>query len=130
VANDWQKGGLRYAKLKQIIPSFTSPADTEVFFVGVRRKGGAFRLINPFSPLQREYAIAATPDEVLVLRLKRPGVFRAAIKNLEYRDRLDTADLRWKDGRLYVADVAYQPIAFHDEDAKALLDYVNERRNG
>jgi hypothetical protein len=114
---DWQKGGLRYAKLMKIVPEFLAPEQVRAFFVGVKG-GGRFRLINPFSPLQREYVIAATTDYLVVLRLRRPVVFRASIADVAYRVKSKEADLQWENGELTVGDVSYQPISFHGQDAE------------
>ena len=127
MASEWQKGGLRYAKLKEVVPAYVAPASVKFFFVAVRSAGGAVRLANPFSPLQKEYLFVATPDEFLVLSLKRPGVFRASIKGVEYRAPIQEASLRMQDGRVLVADASYRPIAFHDQDARDLVRYVEDQ---
>lgn len=130
MASEWQKGGLRYTKLKQIVPAYVAPAPVRFFFVAVRNGGGLARLANPLTPFQREYVFVATPNEVLVLSLKRPGVFRASIKRVEYRTQIEDAVLRMQDGRLLLGDASYQPIAFHDEGAEELVRYVHERCSG
>lgn len=121
---DWQKGGLRYAKLKRVVPEFLAPAPVRSFFVGVR-SGRRFRLLNPFSPLRREYVLAVTDDEVVILRLRRPGVFRASIAGIAYRANLDQASVAWNNGRCVVNRVDYHPITYHSEDAKQLAALVN-----
>lgn len=114
----WEKGGLRYQKLKKLVPAFLAPADVEAFFVGVRGRGGMPRLANPFTPLQREYVIAATSDGVVVLRLRLPGVFRASIAGVAHWAPRDGANVQWQDGQLIVDGDSYGPIAFHEEDAE------------
>jgi len=126
--SDWQKGGLRYAKLQGLVPEFLKPASVCMFFVGVRSQGGSFRLFNPLSPLQKEYVVAATDDGIAILWLRRPGVFRASIGGIVYKSHDKEANVQWDDGKLLVAGVAYEPIAFHDEDAEGLARLVNERR--
>lgn len=116
--SEWQKGGIRYAKLKEIVPEYLAPAEVQAFFVGVKGRGGAIRLINPLSPLQREYVIATTTEGLVVLRLRRPGVFRASIKGTVLSKSKSDADVAWSDGRLVVDGETYQPIAFHREDAE------------
>jgi len=86
-----------------------------------------FRLINPFSPLQREYVIAATNDEIVVLRLRRPGVFRASIAGIHYRVPISEADIKWADDKFEVGGHAYQPIAFHDQDAGKVAGLASHR---
>ena len=121
---DWQKGGLRYAKLTKIVPEFLAPDPVRAFFVGVKGSG-RFRLVNPFSPLQREYVIAATADELVVLRLRRPGVFRASIAGVAYRAKSEEIDLQWENGELVVDDVSYRPVSFHGEDAEQVARLVD-----
>lgn len=130
MASEWQKGGLRYAKLKQIVPAYVAPDPVRVFFVAVRSGGGSVRLINPFTPLQREFVFVATPSEMLVLSLKRPGVFRANIKRVEYQAQIEDVALQMQDGRLLLDDASYQPIAFHNEDAEELVHYVHGLQHG
>ena len=67
VVSDWQRGGVRYLKLKEIVPEALKPAQVQGFFVAVRSHGGLLRLINPLTILQREYVIAATDKGVAVL---------------------------------------------------------------
>ncbi len=124
--SDWQKGGLRYLKLKELVPDFLAPAQIRGFFVAVRNHGGKFRLFNPFTPLQREYVIAATTDGVAVLRLRRPGVFRASIADVLYQASAEQAGVDWHDGRFAVGGVKYQPIAFHQEDAERVARMLTQ----
>ena len=130
-ASEWQKGGLRYAKLKEIVPAYLAPAEVLAFFVGVRSAGGRFRLINPFTPLQREYVLAATTDGLAILRLRRPGVFRASIRDTLYESQ-PPIKIAWEDGKVVVDDKrAYVPIAFHQEDAERVVALlVNESSKG
>jgi hypothetical protein len=122
--SEWQKGGLRYAKLKEIVPAYLAPAKVLAFFVGVRSRGGAFRLINPFTPLQREYVLAATTDGLAILRLRRPGVFRASIRETVYEGK-PPIDIAWEDGNVVVdGKLLYAPIAFHQEDAQRVVDLL------
>jgi len=121
---DWQKGGVRYAKLKRIVPEFLEPATVHAFFVGVRN-GGRFRLLNPFSPLQREFVVAVTDDEVVILSLRRPGVFRASIAGVIYRSKLEDSNVAWNNGSCDVDGVNYRPISYHDDDARHLANLAN-----
>jgi len=118
--SDWQKGGRRYAKLTTVVPEFLAPDTVRRFFVAVRGGGGFFRVFNPFTPLQREYVVAVTNQKVVVLWLRRPGVFRASIGGVVYETPVSDADVLWHDGTLTVAGVDYEPIAFHQEDAEVL----------
>jgi len=119
-ASDWQKGGFRYAKLKGIVPAYLAPAEVLAFFVAVKGAGGQLRLVSPFTPLQREYVLAATTNGLTILRLRRPGVFRASIRDSIYESR-EPADVRWTDGRVSVGGETYAPIAFHSEDAEQVM---------
>lgn len=125
VFSDWQKGGVRYAKLKVVVPEYLAPAEVLAFFVAVRR-GSSLRLINPFSPLQREYVIAATTTGVSVLRLRRPGVFRASIGETVAAGVVAPENVAWKDGRMTICGVAYQPISFHGPDAEAVAKLARQ----
>ena len=118
--SDWQRGGIRYAKLKEVVPEFLAPGSVHGFIVAVRQGGGRLRLFNPLSPLQREFVVAVTDQGVVVLWLRRPGVFRPSIGGIVYKASKQEAEVRWSDGKLVVAKVAYQPIAFHSDDAEAL----------
>jgi hypothetical protein len=123
--NDWLKGGLRYAKLKKVVPAYLAPEPVEAFFVAVTSRGRLSRLLNPLSPLQREYVVAATPRTVFVLKLKRPGVFRASIGGVVHEALRDTADCKWIDDKLVLDGVDYWPISFHGEDAEALASLIS-----
>ncbi len=120
--SDWQKGGLRYTKLAERVPEFLAPAMVHAFFVGVRSRGGLFRLINPFTVLQREYVIAATTDGIVVLKLRRPGVFRATIASKVYEGSGEDPGPAWDGGTFEVGGTAYQPIAFHSDDAERVAE--------
>jgi hypothetical protein len=119
--SDWQKGGIRYAKLKEIVPAYLAPEKVEAFFVAVRgaRRG---RLLNPFTPLHREFVVAATPTGVKVLRLKLPGVFRASIKSTVFEGHGEAVS--WNGKQMVVDGVAYKPISFHTEDAQDVARLV------
>lgn len=124
-SNDWLKGGLRYAKLKSVIPAYLSPEPVEAFFVAVAGRGHLPRLLNPFSPLQREYVVAATPEKVFVLKLKRPGVFRASIGGVNHEAHREAVDCKWVDDKFVLDGVDYWPISFHGEDAEALVSLIS-----
>jgi len=124
--SDWQTGGLRYAKLKEVIPAYLAPAEVLAFFVAVKGAGGRLRLVNPFTPLQREYVLAATTNGLTILRLRRPGVFRASIRDSIYESR-EPADVRWTDGRVSVDGEMYAPIAFHSEAAEQVVSILKLR---
>lgn len=118
--SDWQKGGVRYAKLKRIVPEYLSPRKVDAFFVGVNSGGGKARLANPFTPFQREYVLIASSGRLVVLALRRPGVFRASIKGIVFDGSPDEAELRWRDGTLFANKMPYEPISFHEEDAQTV----------
>jgi len=113
--SDWQKGGIRYAQLKEVVPDHLSPEEIQAFFVAVRGSGKG-RLFNPFTPFEREFVIAATPDGVRVLKLKLPGVFRASVKSTVFQGGGEAVS--WDGERLTVAGAPYRPISFHTEDAE------------
>lgn len=122
--NDWLKGGLRYAKLKDVVPEYLEPEPVEAFFVAVGGRGRLPRLLNPLSPLQREYVVAVTIEKVIVLKLKRPGVFRASVGGVVHEVRRENATSRWENGRVVLDDADYWPISFHDDDAKAIVSLI------
>ncbi len=123
--SDWQKGGLRYSKLQEIVPEFLEPARVHAFFVAVRSHGRRFRLVNPFTPLQREYVIAATDDGVVVLRLRKPGVFRASIAGVLYQASVAEAGVEWRDGGFVVGGTQNQPITFDSQDAERVAQLLS-----
>lgn len=118
--SEWQKGGIRYSRLRGSVPEYLAPEHVRIFFVGVQHRGGLFRLLTPFAPLQREYVVAVTEEKVVVLWLRRPGVFRACIGGVAYEGSPQQADVRWQAGELAVAGTSYKPINFHHEDAEEL----------
>jgi hypothetical protein len=113
--SDWQKGGIRYAKLKEVVPGYLAPEEVEGFFVAVRGVGKR-RLFNPFTPFEREFVIAATPDGVRVLKLKLPGVFRASVRSMVFQGGGEAVS--WDGERLHIAGTPYRPISFHAEGAE------------
>jgi|GEM_PF-2410693 len=118
--SEWQRGGVRYAKLKRIVPEYLDPREVDAFFVAVNSGGGSARLVNPFTPFQREYVLVASSGQLVILALRRPGVFRASIKGVVFDRSPDEAELQWRDGTLFVDKMPYEPISFHDEDARAV----------
>jgi hypothetical protein len=120
--DEWQKGGIRFAKLKRIVPEYLDPRKVDAFFVAVNSGGGKSRLVNPFTPFQREYVVAACSGRVVVLALRRPGVFRASIKGTVFDGSPEGADVQWRDGTLFVNKLPYEPISFHEEDAQAVAE--------
>lgn len=123
--SDWQRGGLRYLKLQEIVPEFLEPAQVQGFFVAVRSHGGFQRLINPLAVLQREYVIAATENGVAVIGLRRPGIFRASIAGIVFQATAAEASANWQDGKFEVGGTTYRPIAFHEEDAKQVAKLLS-----
>lgn len=97
--SDWQKGGLRYAKLKRVVPEFLAPVRLDAFFVAVRSRGGRFRLFNPFTPLQREYVIAATNENAIVLSCGGRACSERALPASVFRSRRTGCVLPLKTGR-------------------------------
>jgi len=123
--SDWLKGGLRYAKLKDIVPEYLAPEPVEAFFVAVGGRGRWPRLLNPLSPFQREYVVAVTAKKVFVLRLKRPAVFRASIDKIVSETRREAA-AKWDNGRVVLGETSYWPISFHSEDAEELVSLTQD----
>ena len=120
--SDWQKGGVRNAKLKRIVPEYLSPRDVDAFFVAVNSGGGRARLVNPFTPFQREYAVVASSGRLVILALRRPGVFRASIRGIVFDGSPNDGSLQWQEGTLFVNKMPYEPISFHEEDAQAVRE--------
>jgi hypothetical protein len=122
--SDWLKGGLRYAKLKNAVPDYLAPEPVDAFFIAVAGRGRLPRLLNPFSPLQREYVVAVTAEKVIVLRLKLPGVFRATIDKVVYEARREDVAIRWDNDKVVLGNTDYWPISFHGDDAEELVSLV------
>ena len=126
--SEWQKGGVRYAKLKRIVPEYLSPRMANAFFVAVNSGGGRARLANPFTPFQREYVLVASSGKLVVLALRLAGVFRASIKGIVFDGSPDDAELRWRNGTLLVNGMPYEPISFHEEDAHKVAEELGLQR--
>lgn len=94
--DEWQKGGVRFAKLKRIVPEYLDPRKVDAFFVAVNSGGGKSRLVNPFAPFQREYVVAASSGRLVILALRRPGVFRASIKGTVFDGSPEEAEVQWR----------------------------------
>jgi len=124
MTSEWLKGGLRYAKLKEAVREHLTPETVETFFVGRRKREGFGGLFNPFSPLRREYVIAVTDEKVFVLKLKLPGVFRAAVASVSHETLRRDAKAAWQKDRLVLDGGEYWPIAFHDEDAEEVASLL------
>jgi hypothetical protein len=120
--SEWQKGGVRYAKLKRIVPKYLGPRAVDAFFVGVKSGGGRSRLSNPLTPFQCEYVLVASSGKLVVLALRRPGVFRASIKGVVFDGSPEDAELQWRDGTLFIEGMPYEPISFHEEDAQKVAE--------
>jgi hypothetical protein len=123
MSNEWLKGGLRYAKLSQIVRERCAPEPVDAFFVATRNRR-RLDLFNPFSPLRREYVVGVTNEKVFVLKLKRPGVFRAAIAKVIYEKPRRDARARWQRDRFILNEEVYWPIAFHGEDAEQVASLI------
>jgi len=82
------------------------------------------RLLNPLSPLQREYVVAVTAEKVVVLKLKRPGVFRASVDGVIYRADRRKVAAKMENGKVVLDEADYWPISFHGEDAEALVRLI------
>jgi hypothetical protein len=126
---EWLKGGLRQKLLRQRVPAYLEPASVQAFFIGVRKRGGRKRLINPFSIFDREYVIAATNRGISVLRLKRPGVFNAQIAGVEYEAPVASADVKWHGDEMIVGGQSYRPVSFHASDAEQVGRLLTQSDN-
>lgn len=115
---NWSRGGVRYAKLRAVVPEFLAPESVLSFFVAVDGRGGKARLANPFTPFQREYVVAVTDENVVALRLKLPGVFRASIADEVLRRDRWSVKAEWREDQLFLEGQRFGPIAFHEEDAE------------
>lgn len=94
----------------------------DAFFVAVNSGGGRAMLVNPFTPFKREYVVVASSGRLVILALRRPGVFSASIKGIVFDGSPQEGDVQWREGTLFVSRVPYEPIAFHEEDAGAVAD--------
>jgi hypothetical protein len=82
------------------------------------------RLLNPFSPFQREYVVAVTAGKVFVLKLKRPGVFRTSIGGVIYDANREDVAAKLENGKVVLGEAGYWPISFHGDDAEALVSLI------
>lgn len=123
--DDWLKGGTRYRKLKERVSDYLAPSRVQAFFVGIQRHSGRFQLFNPLVIFRPEYVIAVTTDKVLVLRLRRPAVYRASIAEIEHEEPRDIANVAWSGRDLIVGGANYRPIPFHRGDAEDVARHVS-----
>lgn len=120
--DEWKKGGLQYRMLKQRVPEYLSPVQVHDFAVAVRTPARFPELLNPLSPMKREYVIALTSKGVSVLALRRPGVFSWKISDTEYEASHEDASVVWDNDKLVIGGVTYFPISFHKKDAKRIAE--------
>jgi hypothetical protein len=129
--DSWKKGGVRQATLEAVVPTYLSPKEVVGFFVATRRPRSFPRSsFNPLAMLRREFVLAVAGDNLSVLSLKRPAIFRASIANVETEVPLATADIDWDGKRLRVNDKSYFPIPFHGEEAAQLAARWQPARSG
>ncbi|HEU5104990.1 MAG TPA: hypothetical protein VFU11_04040 [Solirubrobacterales bacterium] len=128
MASDWQKGGLRYTRLRENLFKQLAPEELKGFFIARRGRTRASGLFNPFLMLRREYVVVVTAKKLLILVLKRPGIFRASVATVEADASLEAVASRWCGGHLVVDGRPYWPISFHREDAEEVATLLRHSR--
>ncbi len=68
--------------------------------------------------LRTEFVVAATEEKLVVLRLKRPAIIRAAIDGPVSEVSLSEPTIDWNGESLEIVGERFFPIPFHWEDAE------------
>jgi len=115
----WKTGGVRQVGLESAVPAFLAPSRLDAFFVATeKRRVFPVSSLNPFVLFRREYVVAVTDSSLVVLRLKLPAIFRAAVAGIEEEHGRESLRYDW-DGRKFQVDGNdYFPIPFHQEYAE------------
>lgn len=111
---DWERGGLRYLKLRERLPLYLAPRQVRAFFVACRGHG---RLSTFSHMFRREYAVAATDRGVVVVRMRRPAIVSATLSGMVAELAADDPQLTWTDGAFVIAGRDYRPIRHHEAAA-------------
>jgi hypothetical protein len=122
---DWERGGIRYLKLKERLPRYLAPRQVRAFFVACR---GQERLSTFSHIFRREYLIAATDRGVVVVRMRRPAIVSARFSGIVDEPGADDSQLIWNDGALMIAGSAYRPIQHHEAAADEVARWVGSAR--
>jgi hypothetical protein len=124
---DWERGGLRYLRLKERLPSYLAPRPVRAFFVACRGRGR----LSTFSHLfRREYVIAATDDGVIVVRMRRPAIVSARFTGLVAELRSDDPRVGWDDEAFIICGRDYRPIQHHEEAADDVARWLRFAQEG
>ena len=92
-----------------------------MFFVATKkRRRFPISSLNPLVVRQREFVLVAVNNKLVILALKRPAIFRAAIAGIESETPLATSTTEWTGENFRVDGERYFPIPFHSKDAEEL----------
>ncbi|HVV50263.1 MAG TPA: hypothetical protein VHO06_11430 [Polyangia bacterium] len=122
---DWERGGLRHLRLKERLPNYLEPRSVRAFFVACRGGGRLSILSYVF---RREYAVAATDEGVVVVRIRRPPIVSARLTGIVAELRADDPQLAWDDETFVVAGRDYRPIRHHEAAADEVAHWLTFRR--
>jgi hypothetical protein len=121
-SDPWKRGGIRQVALLKAVPDHLAPANVAGFFVATKvRRSFPAGSANPITYLRREYVVAFTDLEVVVIRLKRPPIFRAAIAGTEKTYDRQSVDIEKDGAGLRIDGDTYFPIPFHADEAERLV---------
>jgi hypothetical protein len=127
----WKRGGVRQHNLEARVPSYIAPLQLEGFFVAtkVRRIFPLTEFIL-FALLWREYLVAVTDSNMVILRLKLPAIFRGDIAGVEQICAPHSISVGWNGKRLQVDEDNYFPIPFHKKDAARVMEMLTPTATG
>jgi hypothetical protein len=122
---DYERGGLRYLRLKARLPNYLEPRPVRAFFVACRGRGH----LSTFSHIfRREYAIAATDEGVVVVRIRRPAIVSTRLDEIVAELQAGDPQLTTDDDAFVIAGRDYRPIQHHEKAADEVARWLRPAR--
>lgn len=119
---EWFKGGIRYQRLKKNVDQLLEEDHVEALFLGLQGRAGILFALNPLSVVRREYVVALTSKDVVVLRVNRPAVFGSKLQGVLCRT--SRSAVRIKGKQVLVGEELFTPLPFHWADAEELVEHA------
>ena len=114
----WSKGGIRYLRVRSNLDAALKRRPLDNFCICRRGRISPLAPLSPFNMLHREYAFALSGDEVIVYRLRRPGVVGSRLGEVEFRT--TPASLSWDGKALQHGEQKFTPVTNHAEAAEEI----------